>query len=187
MARQPRFDSGGEGGRSAWAEVLSALAAPAAHLRLLYSQPRLGPATALRSLRTPRAASAAEASLLDRVVAAEERELGRHDLLPAPVLAELRRLGWRISERCWEEALDLPLAERLLERWFAAAAPYRASLVAAGLGPEELEELRRWFQAHLGARLPQRLGHGVLEGRWPREEAPKRAKKGPGQRRGQST
>jgi hypothetical protein len=121
------------------------------------------------------------------VVAAEERELGRQDLLPTPVLAELRRLGWRISERSWEEALDLPLAERLLERWFAAAAPYRASLVAAGLGPEELAELRRWFQAHLGARLPQRLGHGLLEGRWPREAAPKRAKKSPGQRRGQST
>jgi putative ATPase len=186
VARQPRFDSGGQG-CAAWVEVLSDLAAPAAQLRLLYSQPRLGPATALRSLRTPRAAAAAETSLLDRVVAAEERELGRQDLLPTPVLAELRRLGWRISERSWEEALDLPLAERLLERWFAAAAPYRASLVAAGLGPEELAELRRWFEAHLGARLPQRLGHGVLEGRWPREAAPKRAKKSPGQRRGQST
>jgi putative ATPase len=164
------------------------LAAPGAHLRLLFSQPRLGPATALRSLLTsPGVGATAEASLLDRVVAAEARELERHEVLPAPLLAELGRQGWRLAERSWEEALDLPLAERLLARWFADAAPYRASLLAAGLAPEELAVLRRWFQSHLGARLPQRLGHGVLEGRWPLEPEPTRPKKSPGQRRGHNT
>ena len=184
VARQPRLEHT-VAGASAWTEVLSALAAPGAQLRLLFSQPRLGPATALRSLLTARGAAAtAEASLLDRVVAAEARELGRQETLPAALQAELGRLGWRLAERSWEESLDLPLAERLLARWFAEAAPYRASLVAAGVGPEELAALRRWFQAHLGARLPQRLGPGVLEGRWPGAAGGTGPKKSPGQRRG---
>ena len=191
VARQPRFHHTGEG-CPPWTEALSALAAPGAHLRLLFSQPRLGPATALCSLLStrgaaPSASAAARASLLDRVVEAEARELGGQALYPDAVLAELRRLGWRIGERSWEESLDLPLAERLLERWFAPSAPYRASLVAGGLEPEALAELRRWFQAHLGVRLPQRLGHGVLEGRWPLEAGRKRAKKSPGPSRGGHT
>jgi len=198
VARQPRFHHTGEG-CPPWAEALSALAAPGAHLRLLFSQPRLGPATALRSLLATRGAAPAAsapaasasaavlASLLDRVVEAEARELGGQALYPDAVLAELRRLGWRIAERSWEESLDLLLAERLLERWFAPSAPYRASLVAGGLEPEALAEVRRWFQAHLGVRLPQRLGHGVLEGRWPLEAGRKRAKKSPGPSRGRHT
>ncbi|MEB3317519.1 MAG: AAA family ATPase [Cyanobacteriota bacterium] len=187
VARQPRLEHT-VAGTPAWAEVLSELAAPGAHLRLLFSQPRLGPATALRSLlTTPGGAATAEASLLDRVVAAEARELQSHAVPPATLVAELGRRGWRLAERSWEEALDLPLAERLLVRWFADAAPYRASLLAAGMAPAELTTLRRWFQSHLGARLPQRLGHGVLEGRWPLEPAPTPPKKSPGQRRGQDT
>jgi len=182
VARQPRFEGTGAGAPG-WAETLSALAAPGAHLRLLFSQPRLGPATALRSLQACRGAD----SLLDRVVEVEARELGRQELYPAPLLAELRRLGWRLTERNWEESFDLPLAERLLERWFAAEAPYQASLVAAGLGSQELAELRRWFQAQRGARLPQRLAHGALEGRWCLEGGAKRAKKSPGQNRGHNS
>ena len=187
VARQPRLEHT-VAGASAWTEVLSALAAPGAQLRLLFSQPRLGPATALRSLLAARGAPAsAEASLLDRVVAAEARELGRQETLPAALQAELGRLGWRLGERSWEESLDLPLAERLLARWFAEAAPYRTSLVAAGVSPEELAALRRWFQAHPGSRLPQRLGHGVLEGRWLGEPGGTGPKKSPGQRRGRHT
>jgi putative ATPase len=126
VARQPHLERT-VAGASAWAEVLSELAAPGAQLRLLFSQPRLGPATALRSLLTARGAPAsAEASLLDRGV-------------------------------------------------------------AAGVGPEELAALRRWFQAHPGVRLPQRLGHGVLEGRWLGEPGGTGPKKSPGQRRGRHT
>ncbi|MEB3335121.1 MAG: AAA family ATPase [Cyanobacteriota bacterium] len=172
VARQPRFVPTVEGSLG-WAETLSLLAAPGARLRLLFSQPRLGPTTALRSLqRPPGGVDSSEVGLLDRVVEAEAEALGRQELLPGSLMAELRRLGWRITERSWDESLDLPLAERLLERWFAPSAPYRASLVGAGLSMEELGRLRGWLHAHLGVRLPQRLSHGLLEGRWPRMPGP---------------
>jgi putative ATPase len=151
-----------------WVEALSALAAPGCHLRLLFSQPTLGPASALRALLpSARGASPPSDPLLDRVVEAEAQGLGPQDLLPSPLVAELERQGWQIREEAWAESLQLSLSEHLIARWFAGPAPYRASLLAAGLKPEEVEELRRWFGAHLGARLPQCLRHGVLEGRWP--------------------
>ena len=174
VGRQPRMVGSGKGCPT-WVDALSAVAAPGAHLRLLFSQPQLGPAGALRALLSrSKVASPAEA-FLDRVVAAEAQGLGGQELVPAPLVLELGRQGWQVREQEWEESLELQLAERLLERWFAGPAPYRASMVAAGLTLGELEELRRWFGAHLGARLPQRLRHGVLEGRWPAGPSPKKS------------
>jgi putative ATPase len=213
VARQPRLERAAAAGPG-WADTLSVLAAPGARLRLLFSQPRLGPATALRDLLASRGGAEAASPLLARVVEAEARELERQALIPSPLTAELRRLGWRLTPRSWEETLDLSLAGRWLDRWFADRAPYRVSLEKAGLESAELVELRRWFQDHLGARLPQRLSHGVLEGRWSGEPgeppgAPEpgatepgsartragggektrraRTKKSPGQRRGEET
>jgi putative ATPase len=202
VARQPRLERSAMDG-AGWAETLTSLAAPEARLRLLFSQPRLGPATALRSLLASRGGAWTGSPLLERVLEAEARELERRPLIPTALETELRRLGWHLGERTWEETLELPLAERLLDRWFADSAPYRASLEAEGVEIGELAELRRWFQHHLGARLPQRVSHGVLEGRWSGEPdgeqggggragagektRKERTKKSPGQRRGQET
>ena len=166
-SRQPRLCFPAERGVD-WAATFTDLAAPDAHLRLLFSQPQTGPVTALCSLRRPsRGDRSAETRLLERVREVEGREMARQDPWPTPFVDRLGRLGWRIQTLEWEEALELSLGERLLERWFAPAAPYRASLQMAGLRAEEVDDLRRWFQAHLGVRLPQRVRHRVLEGRWP--------------------
>ncbi|MEB3261044.1 MAG: AAA family ATPase [Cyanobacteriota bacterium] len=189
VARQPHLERSAVGAGTTWAETLSALAAPGARLRLLFSQPLLGPATALWSLPVAGHDARAGAPLLERVVAAEGRALAGQDGIPPALAAEFRRLGWSLAEHTWAEALELSLSEPLLDRWFASSAPYRASLEAAGIEPAELVALRRWFHDHLGARLPQRLAHGVLEGRWsePPTGGPARgrqAQKSPGRRRG---
>ncbi|MFN9486424.1 MAG: AAA family ATPase [Cyanobacteriota bacterium] len=181
VGRQPRL-GGTDGARPNWAQMLSELAAPGAHVRLLFSQPLLGPACALRSLQnSPEGVGAAISTLLDRVMEAEAQELAQQDLIPAPWAAAMAQMGWQMGLQEWEEPLALQLGERLLERWFAPAAPYRASMMGAGFKPEELEQLQSWFVAHLGVRIPQRLRHGVLEGQWPRHPSPK---KSPGRSRG---
>lgn len=186
VARQPHLSCtpGGTGASGpGWGGVLTALAAPGARLRLLFSQPQLGPATALRSLLPGRGKDfplVAE-DVLRRVVQAEAQDLAPRELLPEALLSNLQKEGWQIHRQEWEESLELPLSERLLARWFAAEAPYRASLLREGLEPGEIQELQQWFRAHLGARLPQRLRHGVLEGRWRQEPGPK---KSPGRSRG---
>jgi putative ATPase len=187
VARQPRLAAEAEG-FGPWLKTLTGLAVPGARLRLLFSTPLLGPAGALRSLAPPpsRAASLSE-SLLDRVEAIERRGLAPEGEGVAPLSAALAQAGWRPRQQSWEETLHLPLAERLLERWFAAEAPYRAALMAEGLSAPQLEALRGWFQDHLGVRLPQRLRHDLLEGWAPMAVEAKPAKtpkKSPGRSRG---
>jgi len=178
VGRQPNLPTNPQ----EWVATLSALAAPGAHLRLLFSQPRIGPATALLSLlRSPGGANPAIPPLLERAGVIEAEGLGQQKIVPPGWVSALEHQGWQLQQQAWEESLELPLAERLLERWFGARVPYRASLVAAGWTPKEMEALQSLFTAHLGARLPQLLGHGVLEGRWP--EAPAQ-QKSPGQCRG---
>jgi len=178
VGRQPNLPTNPQ----EWVATLSALAAPGAHLRLLFSQPRIGPATALLFLlRSPGGANPAIPPLLERAGVIEAEGLGQQKIVPPGWVSALEHQGWQLQQQAWEESLELPLAERLLERWFGARVPYRASLVAAGWTPKEMEALQSLFTAHLGARLPQLLGHGVLEGRWP--EAPAQ-QKSPGQCRG---
>ncbi|MFM9088825.1 MAG: AAA family ATPase [Cyanobium sp.] len=185
VGRQPPLASDGEGSQ-AWLQRLSALAAPGAHLRLLFSQPRVGPATALRmGLSSPAGAGGQPApSLLERAGAMEDQGLLQGELFPSAWVSALERLGWELVERVWEETLELQLVEQLLGRWFGPLAPYRLALEGAGWTPEEVEELRSLFSGHLGARLPQRLRHGVLEGRW--AEAPAQ-QKSPGRGRGKKS
>ena len=173
VGRQPALPTDGGTDTQEWAAALSALAAPGARLRLLFSHPRIGPATALLShLRSP---------LLERAGIIEAEGLELQELVPAGWVSALARQGWQLREQAWEESLDLQLVERLLERWFGPLVPYRASLQANGWTPQEIEALRTLFASHLGARLPQLLRHGVLEGLWP-EAMPQQ--KSPGRSRG---
>jgi len=77
------------------------------------------------------------------------------------VQKSLEGLGWSVEQRIWEEPLELPLSDALLERWFARGASYRkrlASLLPAA-GRKHLEAL---FRERRGAALPQPLGHKLL-------------------------
>ena len=161
-----------------WTATLSALAAPGAHLRLLFSQPRIGPASALLAL--PRSTGRAQ-PLLERAGKLEAQGLEHQELVPTRWVSALEQQGWQLQHQAWEESLELQLTERLLERWFGPLVPYRASLVAAGWTPQEIGALRALFAAHLGGRLPQLLRHGVLVGRWPEAMPPQ---KNPGRGRG---
>jgi putative ATPase len=177
VGRQLALPIDGGGATEAWAEALSAVAAPGARLRLLFSHPRIGPATALLShLR-----SSSAPPLLERAGRVEAEGLAQQALVPPGWVAALARQGWQLQEQAWEEPLELQLVERLLERWFGPLVPYRASLEAHGWPPQEIEALRSLFAAHLGVRLPQLLRHGVLEGLWP-EVRPQQ--KSPGRGRG---
>ncbi|MFM9089337.1 MAG: hypothetical protein ACKOPT_14615, partial [Cyanobium sp.] len=172
VGRQPALASVQE-----WVGWLTALAAPGAHLRFLFSQPRMGPATALGTLlRSP-----AAGTLLERAKAIEAQGLDKELLFPPSWVSALEGQGWQLQEQVWEESLELQLVEPLLERWFSPLAPYRIALETAGWTPPESKGLRSLFAAHMGARLPQRLRHGVLEGRLLKAAA---QQKSPGRGRG---
>jgi putative ATPase len=146
--------------RRAWLEQLTALAAPGARARLLFTHPLLGPAGSLRAL-LGRSATGATPSVLEGAASREQEWLAADAGLVDRVQEDLETLGWSVQRRFWEEALELPLGDALLERWFGQQASYRKHLALAlpASGRQRLEAL---FRERLGSSLPQPLGHTLL-------------------------
>ena len=138
-------------------DQLERLAAPDAQLRLLFSQPTIGPAAALL----------AKADLPDalRDLLAPLPELEQAWLSAPPdrerVQAELEQRGWQVSWQQWEEPLELSLSAAVIERWLGDNAAYRSHLSGV-LQPKGLQLLQEALQQRLGSRLPQQLQHQRL-------------------------
>ena len=145
-------------GRRQELQALSQLAAADGQLRLLFSQPALGPAMALRALP---GLPAALKELLEPVAAAEPTWLATPPE-PSQLQQELMATGWQPPtwER-WPEHLELTLSTDLLERWFAPKAPYRQQLSALLSGPQ-IQQLQEGLRPLCGQTLPQRLDHALL-------------------------
>ncbi len=136
---------------------ITALAAPKAYLRLLFSQPRLGPAAGLRQGNT---AQEELGHLLEQAVTIETEMLAS-DPDPTSLEAALKQQGWTLEWRNWEERLELPINDSLIHRWFAAEAPYRQRL-SNQLSAKEIERLAAALQQRLTGHLPQLLQHQLL-------------------------
>ena len=138
-------------------QVLDQLAAPTAQLRLLFSEPQMGPATALRSIP---ALPADLRVLLEPVQEQEPAWLAcSPDLNLLTQLLEQR--GWRLAWQRWPEQLELSLSNALIERWFGDQASYRQQLHGT-LEPGELNKLQQELRPLVGSRLPQQLQHHRL-------------------------
>ena len=133
---------------------------PKAQLRLLFSQPRLGPAAALRQGNT---AQDELGSLLEQAVAIETEMLAP-DPDPTSLEAALKQQGWTLEWRSWEERLELPINDGLINRWFGPDAPYRERL-SNQLSAKEIERLAAALQQRLKGQLPQLLQHQLLVAR----------------------
>ena len=136
---------------------LEQLAAPGAQLRLLFSQPQLGPAAALLSIK---ALPEPLRTLLGPVPAHETDWLAPQPN-PDQLSALLRQQGWELSWQQWSEPLELSLNPGLIERWLGAQAPYRRQLSRV-LKPAQLKLLKQELHNLVGCRLPQQLGHQLL-------------------------
>jgi putative ATPase len=148
--------------------ALTALAAPQAQLRLLFTTPLLGPAGAVLAMGASNVAGHAETlapleGMLEPLAAQEPLWLAAPPQ-PQQLVDQLRRQGWRCELSSWEERLELPVTAGLLERWFQPGARYRAQLEEQR-SPEEIALLQQWLSALEGRRLPQRLQHQLLVAR----------------------
>jgi putative ATPase len=153
-------------------KALSALAAPLAQARFLFSQPLLGPAASLRAhLQRPAVGSGAggrsaetntESALLNEALPLENRWLDPPGSGSELVHQGLKRLDWQVQAISWQESLDLPLGESLVLRWFAPEADYRRQL-GRDLAKTTIDDLEALFRLHRGATLPQRLAHTLVQ------------------------
>ena len=141
-----------------WLDQLELLTAPGSQVRLLFSQPLLAPAAALVALEGKGAAARRQ---LAEVLELEANWLAQLGIAPELVARGLGQRGWQLQQEPWQEELELPLGESLLQRWFGPEAGYRRHL-AAGLSAAALKRLEARFRAQLGQRLPNPLRHTLL-------------------------
>jgi putative ATPase len=158
--RQP-FRGLAAGRREAWLDQLTALAAPRARARLLFTSPLLGPAGSLAAWLERQGGNPSEREALVPSLVPESGALAAEAELAEQVRQGLERRGWRIQAESWSEELAVPLGESLIQRWLGAEGDYRRQL-EAHLEAAALEALTDLFRRHRGALLPQRLGHTLL-------------------------
>ena len=149
-----------------WAGVSSRVTS-GAQLRLLLSEPQLGPAGGLLELlMSERDTSRPRSSL--QTLAAQESIWLSQERERQMLLSQLERCGWVTNRISWQESLQLSIEPSLIERWLGEDRPYRKALEDTGETSETaLSELRRELMQRCGRHLPQSLRHWRIEGRLP--------------------
>jgi len=159
----------------AWLKRITSLAAPGAELRLLQSEPQLGPAGGLLELwgqggasdpwspaEKQRGKTVIARDGLQRLAAAETRWLQTEANTPITLL---QGSAWQGATESWDEPLKLTLEPSMVERWFQADQPYAALLAAELNTPQKRAWLEQQLRTLLGTALPQRIRHRLLVSR----------------------
>ena len=176
VARQP-FRELGQRQLEAAIEALTHRCAANAQARLLFSDPLLGPLGSLLAA-VPQASGSLPGP--PTLAAVQDLEQGQQKLRQGcaeAVAEQLQRRGWQVERESWEEALNLPLSDGLLQRWFGPGGDYRQQLQER-LGPAELSGVEQVFRQHRGVVLPQPLRHLLLRARRSDDAADRRRANG---------
>ncbi len=163
------------GGVEAWLTALEGLISPQGQWRLLFSTPRIGPATgllaALKAQALPTVNESSQADLIDllRELAAQEGAgLQAGEPNQQIVCSWLGSRGWTVTNELWNESLELEISPARIARWLADGSSYRTQLDAQGnqpLSAIQLELLHRGFGQRLNQAIPQQLAHHLVMAR----------------------
>ena len=147
-----------------WARV-SSRSTSGAQLRLLLSEPQLGPAGGLLELLMSEKRTSQSMPSLQTLAALESIWLSQEEQRQR-LLSQLERCGWLTNQSSWQESLKLSVEPSLIERWLGKDRPYRKALQETGEASDtQLSELRRELLQQRGNQLPQSLRHWRIEGR----------------------
>ena len=142
-------------------KALSSRAMPDAQLRLLFSEPQLGPAAAVLEMVDDDITDPIYEALTS--LAQRECHWLSQDKQRNRLLSTLDINGWTIKPSSWQESLTLTVDSNLIERWLGDNRPYQQAMKTSEDAPsEELSLLRQALTQLLGHPLPQRLRHWRL-------------------------
>jgi putative ATPase len=174
-------------GVEAWLTALEGLISPQGQWRLLFSTPRIGPATgllaALKAQPTSAPASAPPAAtlpttdescqadlidLLRELAGQEGAGLESGEANQRIASSWLGSRGWTVTSELWNESLELEISPARIARWLADGSSYRTQLEALGnqpLSAIQLELLHRGFGQRINQTIPQQLAHHLVMAR----------------------
>lgn len=175
-ARQP-WRQLEQGGVEAWLTALEGLISPQGQWRLLFSTPRIGPATGLlaalkaQPITRPGANTSFQAdltNLLRELADQETAGLEAGDANQRIASSWLGSHGWTVTSELWDESLELEISPARIARWLADGSSYRTQLEALGNQPLtaiQIELLHRGFGQRLNQTIPQQLTHHLVMAR----------------------
>ena len=131
-------------------------------LRLLISNPCVGPAGSLSKIVATAEINQKEQSLLDQLIDIEESILTPQSI-DEDFINDLRGFGWKLDCERWEETLMLEIDESLENRWLAEGRTYQKLLLERAPS-EALAILKLILRRIRGKKLPQQLNHIILTG-----------------------
>ena len=146
-----------------WSSV-SSRSSGGTQLRLLLSEPQLGPAGGLLELMLSDGKKHQASASLQQLAEQESAWLSQKEQR-RKLLDHLDRCGWVTRQSSWQESLKLAVEPALIERWLGDDRPYRKALEATGADSETaVSDLRHELRRQRGRHLPQSLRHWRIEG-----------------------
>ena len=146
-----------------WSSV-SSRSSSGTQLRLLLSEPQLGPAGGLLELMMSDGQKRRASASLQQLADQESTWLSQKEQ-HRKLLDHLDRCGWVTHQSSWQESLKLAVEPALIERWLGDDRPYRKALEATGADSETaVSDLRHELRRQRGRHLPQSLRHWRIEG-----------------------
>ncbi len=145
-----------------WLRARMPLLAAQGQWRLLFSQPLLGPVSALVREQSPQPDAA---DPLGQALAAESAAVQEQALGLSRWEGALNAEGLSLQSETWNETLELKLDEGLLARWLDPAGAYRRQL--RGLSDSAFNSVGKQLGRHEGQRVPQELRHTLMVARRP--------------------
>ena len=146
-----------------WSSV-SSRSSGGTQLRLLLSEPQLGPAGGLLELMLSDGQKHQASASLQQLAEQESAWLSQKEQR-RKLLDHLDRCGWVTRQSSWQESLKLAVEPALIERWLGDDRPYRRALEATGADSETaVSDLRHELRRQRGRHLPQSLRHWRIEG-----------------------
>ena len=145
-----------------WSSV-SSRSSGGTQLRLLLSEPQLGPAGGLLELMLSDGKKHQASASLQQLAEQESAWLSQKEQR-RKLLDHLDRCGWVTRQSSWQESLKLAVEPALIERWLGDDRPYRRALEATGADSETaVSDLRHELRRQRGRHLPQSLRHWRIE------------------------
>ncbi len=130
-------------------------------LSLIISNPCSGPAFALKeSLEVYSSNKNTDFSLLNDLISKEETWLNNQEH-KEKFIAQLEKLGWKISFDEWTEILYQKVDSSIIKRWLNQGSEYR-EMILKNCCEDELNRLKILFKSLDGRTIKQKLIHTKL-------------------------